>query len=201
MKNYNKLLSLLITVALVYWGCEEPIEQEDETILLRNSLNDPDMGDVGSLSGYFFNFTNGFNIKYNRYDANSVNNPDLFDPEEDTLNFRSYAVYTLENGESNLTGYEVITPEMIADSGYADLTPIDSLRKNIDINVEGLVKRLSSLSPAGTMQRGYAVVQNHETNELITDSSVLSVNDKTRINLAQGAFIASVNSVSEVKNE
>ena len=61
---------------------------------------------------------------------------------------------------------------------------IDSLRKNIDINVEGLVKRLSSLSPAGTMQRGYAVVQNHETNELITDSSVLSVNDKTRINLA-----------------
>ena len=78
---------------------------------------------------------------------------------------------------------------------------IDSLRKNIDINVEGLVKRLSSLSPTGTMQRGYAVVQNHETNELITDSSVLSVNDKTRINLAQGAFIASVNSVSEVKNE
>ena len=130
MKNYNKLLSLLITVALVYWGCEEPIEQEDETIPLRNSLNDPDMGDVGSLSGYFFNFTNGFNIKYNRYDANSINNPDLFDPEEDTLNFRSYAAYTLENGESNLTGYEVITPEMIADSGYADLTPIDSLRKN-----------------------------------------------------------------------
>ena len=78
---------------------------------------------------------------------------------------------------------------------------IDSLRKNIDINVEGLVKRLSSLSPAGTMQRGYAVVQNHETNELITDSSVLSIDDKTRINLAQGAFIASVNSVSEVKNE
>ena len=130
MKNYNKLLSLLITVALVYWGCEEPVEQEDETIPLRNSLNDPDMGDVGSLSGYFFNFANGFNIKYNRYDANSVNNPDLFDPEEDTLNFRSYAAYTLENGESNLTGYEVITPEMIADSGYADLTPIDSLRKN-----------------------------------------------------------------------
>jgi hypothetical protein len=88
------------------------------------------MGDVGSFSGYFFNFANGFNIKYNRYDANSVNNPDLFDPEEDTLNFRSYAAYTLENGESNLTGYEVITPEMIADSGYADLTPIDSLRKN-----------------------------------------------------------------------
>ena len=78
---------------------------------------------------------------------------------------------------------------------------IDSLRKNIDINVEGLVKRLSSLSPAGTMQRGYAVVQNHETNELITDSSVLSIDDKTRINLAQGAFIASVNSVLEVKNE
>ena len=130
MKNYNKLLFLLIAVTLVYWGCEEPIEQEDETIPLRNSLNDPDMGDVGSLSGYFFNFANGFNIKYNRYDANSINNPDLFDPEEDTLNFRSYAAYTLENGESNLTGYEVITPEMIADSGYADLTPIDSLRKN-----------------------------------------------------------------------
>ena len=130
MKNYSKLLFLLITVVLVYWGCEEPVEQEDETIPLENTLNDPDMGDVGSLSGYFFNFANGFNIKYNRYDANSVNNPDLFDPEEDTLNFRSYAAYTLENGESNLTGYEVITPEMIADSGYADITPIDSLRKN-----------------------------------------------------------------------
>ena len=130
MKNYSKLLFLLITVVLVYWGCEEPVEQEDETVPLENTLNDPDMGDVGSLSGYFFNFANGFNIKYNRYDANSVNNPDLFDPEEDTLNFRSYAAYTLENGESNLTGYEVITPEMIADSGYADITPIDSLRKN-----------------------------------------------------------------------
>ena len=130
MKNYSKLLFLLITVVLVYWGCEEPVEQEDETVPMKNTLNDPDMGDVGSLSGYFFNFANGFNIKYNRYDANSVNNPDLFDPEEDTLNFRSYAAYTLENGESNLTGYEVITPEMIADSGYADITPIDSLRKN-----------------------------------------------------------------------
>ena len=130
MKNYSKLLFLLITVVLVYWGCEEPVEQEDETVPMKNTLNDPDMGDVGSLSGYFFNFANGFNIKYNRYDANSVNNPDLFDPEEDTLNFRSYAAYTLENGESNLTGYEVITPEMIADSGYADITSIDSLRKN-----------------------------------------------------------------------
>ena len=130
MKNYSKLLFLLITVVLFYWGCEEPVEQEDETVPMKNTLNDPDMGDVGSLSGYFFNFANGFNIKYNRYDANSVNNPDLFDPEEDTLNFRSYAAYTLENGESNLTGYEVITPEMIADSGYADITPIDSLRKN-----------------------------------------------------------------------
>ncbi|MBR61485.1 MAG: exodeoxyribonuclease VII large subunit [Dehalococcoidia bacterium] len=78
---------------------------------------------------------------------------------------------------------------------------IDSLRKNIDINVQGLAKRLTSLSPAGTMQRGYAVVQDHETNELITDSSVLSENDKTRIHLAQGAFIASVSSVLEVKNE
>ena len=130
MKNYSKLLFLLITVVLFYWGCEEPVEQEDETVPMKNTLNDPDMGDVGSLSGYFFNFANGFNIKYNRYDANSVNNPDLFDPEEDTLNFRSYAAYTLENGESNLTGYEVITPEMIADSGYADITPIDSLRKD-----------------------------------------------------------------------
>ena len=130
MKNYSKLLFLLITVVLFYWGCEEPVEQEDETVPMKNTLNDPDMGDVGSLSGYFFNFANGFNIKYNRYDANSVNNPDLFDPEEDTLNFRSYAAYTLENGESNLTGYQVITPEMIADSGYADITPIDSLRKN-----------------------------------------------------------------------
>ena len=130
MKNYSKLLFLLITVVLFYWGCEEPVEQEDETVPMKNTLNDPDMGDVGSLTGYFFNFANGFNIKYNRYDANSVNNPDLFDPEEDTLNFRSYAAYTLENGESNLTGYEVITPEMIADSGYADITPIDSLRKN-----------------------------------------------------------------------
>ena len=130
MKNYSKLLFLLITVVLFYWGCEEPVEQEDETVPMKNTLNDPDMGDVGSLSGYFFNFANGFNIKYNRYDANSVNNPDLFDPEEDTLNFRSYAAYTLENGESNLTGYEVITPEMIADSGYADITSIDSLRKN-----------------------------------------------------------------------
>ena len=130
MKNYSKLLFLLITVVLFYWGCEEPVEQEDETVPMKNTLNDPDMGDVGSLSGYFFNFANGFNIKYNRYDANSVNNPDLFDPEEDTLNFKSYAAYTLENGESNLTGYEVITPEMIADSGYADITSIDSLRKN-----------------------------------------------------------------------
>ena len=130
MKNYSKLLFLLITVVLFYWGCEEPVEQEDETVPMKNTLNDPDMGDVGSLTGYFFNFANGFNIKYNRYDANSVNNPDLFDPEEDTLNFRSYAAYTLENGESNLTGYEVITPEMIADSGYADITSIDSLRKN-----------------------------------------------------------------------
>ena len=135
MNNYNTLLYLLITMALVNWACEEPVEQEgDEAIALQYTLNDPDMGDVGLLSRYFFNFEDGFNIKYNRYDANSLNNPDLFNPEKDTLNFRLYKAYSLENGESNLTGYEIITPEMIADSGYADITPIDSLRKNSVIN-------------------------------------------------------------------
>ena len=44
-------------MALVNWGCEEPVEQEgDEAIALQYTLNDPDMGDVGLLSRYFFNF-------------------------------------------------------------------------------------------------------------------------------------------------
>ena len=63
MNNYNTLLYLLITMALVNWACEEPVEQEgDEAIPLQYTLNDPDMGDVGLLSRYFFNFEDGFNI-------------------------------------------------------------------------------------------------------------------------------------------
>ena len=76
---------------------------------------------------------------------------------------------------------------------------IDFLRKNTAVNVDGLSKILSSLSPIGTMDRGYAVVENYKTNKLIMDSSVLSENDKTKINLSQGAFIASVNSILEVE--
>jgi exodeoxyribonuclease VII large subunit len=76
---------------------------------------------------------------------------------------------------------------------------IDFLRKNTAVHVDGLSKILSSLSPIGTMERGYAVVENYKTKKLIMDSSVLSENDKTKINLSQGAFIASVNSILEVK--
>jgi len=76
-------------------------------------------------------------------------------------------------------------------------TEIDSLYETVIVNLDGLQKRLSSLSPAETMERGYAIVENPVNSEVVMDSSVLSKKDKAKINLARGAFTAEVISILE----
>ena len=127
-----KLTLIILSAFLVRFqlGCEEPSLEGNEQEEPVNTLSDPVLGDEVSLDRYFFDFENGFNIKYNRYDAESIINPGLFDPEVDTLNFRSYSAYNLEYMESNLSGFEMITPQMVADSGYAEIVQIDSLTKD-----------------------------------------------------------------------
>ena len=63
-----KLTLIILSAFLVIFqlGCEEPSLEGNEQEEPVNTLSDPVLGDEGSLDRYFFDFENGFNIKYNR---------------------------------------------------------------------------------------------------------------------------------------
>jgi exodeoxyribonuclease VII large subunit len=62
----------------------------------------------------------------------------------------------------------------------------------IDTNqrdLEHLTARVRALSPAATLDRGYAIVTN-EVGEIVRDASTLSPGEFIRIRVARGAFQA-----------
>jgi exodeoxyribonuclease VII large subunit len=57
--------------------------------------------------------------------------------------------------------------------------------------VEGLAAQVRALSPAGTLERGYAVVQDAD-GRAVRDPEEVAVGDPLRVRVARGAFAASV---------
>ncbi len=65
--------------------------------------------------------------------------------------------------------------------------------------VAGLSARLETLSPIGTLARGYAIVQVGAEGTVVSDATGLAPGDTASVTLAQGAFDAEVITVTEPK--
>jgi exodeoxyribonuclease VII large subunit len=68
-----------------------------------------------------------------------------------------------------------------------------------NLHVEGLKARLETLSPVGTLSRGYAIVQAGPDATVVSDASDLTPGDTALVTLARGAFKAKVVSLAEPK--
>ena len=64
--------------------------------------------------------------------------------------------------------------------------------------VEGLRMRLESLSPQGTLRRGYAIVQTAAGPAAVVDATRLKAGEEVLVTLARGGFEAEVTSTHGV---
>lgn len=64
---------------------------------LPNTLGESSVGNgkIGAADAYFYDFDNEINVKFNRYDYNTLILGN-FDPEKDTLNFRTFPEFVLQ---------------------------------------------------------------------------------------------------------
>jgi exodeoxyribonuclease VII large subunit len=67
------------------------------------------------------------------------------------------------------------------------------------VHVESLKARLETLSPVGTLSRGYAIVQTGPGGTVVSDASDLAPGDTASVTLARGTFDAKVVTVAEPK--
>jgi exodeoxyribonuclease VII large subunit len=67
------------------------------------------------------------------------------------------------------------------------------------MHVDGLRARLETLSPVGTLSRGYAIVQAGPDGTVVSDASDLTPGDTASVTLARGGFEAKVVAVAEPK--
>jgi exodeoxyribonuclease VII large subunit len=58
-----------------------------------------------------------------------------------------------------------------------------------------LVHTLNAVSPLATLDRGYAIVSNPKTSEVISSSQQLSLNDMIKTRLAHGEIISQIKEI------
>ena len=109
------LHSLIMSIFIGFLGCEDPAESEDDTPSLVNTLGDNSLSNDGHYDSYFYDFTQAFNVKFYRYDKNSLKHSGLFNPDEDTLNFQNFKNYLLTI-EPEDTQNRVWVPVSLADT-------------------------------------------------------------------------------------
>jgi exodeoxyribonuclease VII large subunit len=62
-----------------------------------------------------------------------------------------------------------------------------SLRRE---RLDGLMRRLTSVSPVGTLERGYAIVRSYETDAVVRSTEQIASGDRLSIRVVDGAFEA-----------
>ncbi|HEY1487254.1 MAG TPA: exodeoxyribonuclease VII large subunit, partial [Micromonosporaceae bacterium] len=96
-------------------------------------------------------------------------------------------------------------PEVIVDTRSTDVA---SLRQRADRvftsridratdDIEQTTAHLRALSPASTLQRGYAIVQRRSDNEVVREPDQVSAGDALRLRLAGGEISATADKVAE----
>ncbi|NQU67984.1 MAG: hypothetical protein HQ510_08590 [Candidatus Marinimicrobia bacterium] len=96
MKKITAIITLCIILLGIY-GCESPVKQSDNNSGQGNTLNDSSLNGnfIGSASDYFYDFEKNIDVKFYRWDIAAINQPILFNPDTDTLNFRTFPEYLL----------------------------------------------------------------------------------------------------------
>lgn len=142
------LLSLISALFLMIWGCEDPEQTAESDVDLENTLEDNSLSNDGHYDAYFYDFTKDFNVKFYRYDKTTLEYPGLFDPNEDTLNFKNFKNYLLtidpedvENREWVIVRLEDTLRDIPILNHLYDLYPddfdqtaLDSLMNDYEIN-------------------------------------------------------------------
>ena len=139
MNVKNILIYLTITIfSLGFFGCEEPVGNSEDLGDATNTLNEPSIGSgiEGHVNDYFYDFSENFNIKFYRHNYFSLKTG-VFNPEEDTLNFKNFGDYLLEVTHKDTSlGYT----ELIFDSTNVDtLTDSVTVSSVLFMNVDSLV--------------------------------------------------------------
>jgi len=89
----KKTLIIMLIGFLVFisGGCENPSDNGDKVTSNTNTLNDSSLDNnfIGSASEYFYNLEEDVNVKFYHWSQEDIRQPILFDPNSDTLNFRT----------------------------------------------------------------------------------------------------------------
>ncbi|MBT5269849.1 MAG: hypothetical protein HOL70_10435 [Candidatus Marinimicrobia bacterium] len=95
----KKTLTIILVGFLVFisGGCDNPTDNDDKITGGTNTLEDTSLNAnfIGSSSDYFYDLEENVNVKFYRWDQENIGTPILFDPDVDTLNFRTFPEYLL----------------------------------------------------------------------------------------------------------
>jgi len=91
-------------------GCEKTLKVKDDSSTTSNTLNKDDLGhETGNVSDYFYDFSSGVDAQYRYYSepyysgaSSTISKPDLLDPSQDTLNFKTFPDYLVDITPSNI---------------------------------------------------------------------------------------------------
>jgi len=106
------LIGLISALLLTMWGCEDPAETAENAQSVENTLEDNSLSNDGHYDSYFYDFTKDFDVKFYRYDKISLEYSGLFNPDEDTLNFKNFKNYLLTIDPDDDTNREWITCQL-----------------------------------------------------------------------------------------
>lgn len=95
----KKTLTIILVgfLVLISGGCDNPTDNGDKITGGTNTLDDTSLNDnfIGSASEYFYDLEEDVNVKFYRWDQEKIGTPILFNPDVDTLNFRTFPEYLL----------------------------------------------------------------------------------------------------------
>ena len=175
----NKIIALVLT--LFAFNCDEPIsktslETSDPTPSnLENTLND-NLSDVGVYDDYFYDFQSNVDAQYHKYTSFHLSGG-VFDPDEDTLNFKTFPDFFVSvNPSSDL---DLLT-ETIFDTTYQSVS-----QKDLTFEINDPVSRVDSLVWEQVSGDEYRYVVYSTRLENLTEPHDISVNDTFTNNFHQ----------------
>ena len=93
MSKYLQFISVLLLVV----SCDlfKDADEDSTASSLTNTLNQALTGNTGNLDEYFYDFDSDgnwddVNVKFNRWEYLTINQPILYDSIADTLNFKTF---------------------------------------------------------------------------------------------------------------
>ena len=146
-----KIISILTVIIFLFVGCEESTKVKDSKSSSKsNTLNDSDLGhETGSIRDYFYNnFDEEIDAQYLYYSepyypgaSSTISKPNLLDPNQDTLNFKTFPDYlidiTPDNIDLNATLYPLNEQSSI---DWCELLLVNTECENgLDFNEDGVI--------------------------------------------------------------